>query len=192
MNATSEKSPLYQIFLKPPVDGTISDRIGWVKKVLPVDKVLKRFGSKPWVLLTGCFDGKQLTDGQLSLMQSLADIAPLVIGIESDETLRWNKGMFRPYLHQEERVARIAQRPEVSIVVPFDEEVIYNFGISTRSSHKLLQRFLRMRPPIVPIHADDPYNAQEWSMNGDAKRIHATRLVFEYYPAPSTSRLLGY
>jgi len=185
------ESPTFVVFLKTPVIHP-PEFVGWEKKITTENRVSQLFGTKPWILLTGCFDGKRITDGHTSLIQALSNIAPVVIGIESDETLFWNKGMFRPFLHQVDRVERIAKLPEVSAVIPFITTVIYNTNIGRRTNLEFFERFLRMRPPIVPIYAFDPSNPYRDSMNGDAKSIGAERLVYELYPAKSTSQTLGY
>ena len=190
---TGETSPLYQLFLAAPNDHHLRESVGWRHKIVSGVRPIPRFGDTPWILLTGCFDGKTLTDGHLSLFQALAHVAPLAVAVESDETLWWNKGMFRPYLHQEERVARVAQRPEVTAVVPFADVVFYGgrYPIS-KSRARFVERFTLLHPPIVPIAAEDPLNGYPFGMNHDAKEIGATRLVYEYYPSRSTSERLGY
>lgn len=193
MRTPAEISPAYQLSLASPADAHQAERFGWKSKVMTERQLPGRFGSKPWVLLTGCFDGRKLSDGQLSLIQALASVAPLVVALESDQTLWWNKGMFRPYLHQEERAQRLAQRAEIAAVLPFSDTVFYGGRYPVHySRERFRERFTILRPPIVPIWCGDPYNAYDCGMNADAKAVGASRLVYEYYPAPSTSRSLGY
>lgn len=193
MAGSTETSPLYQIFLREPVDRRLRESVGWQKKIIPVVRPLRRYRENQWILLTGCFDGKELTEGHLSLFQALAHVAPLVVAVESDDTLWWNKGMFRPYMHQEDRVARVARRPEIAGVIPLGDTVFYGgrYPIS-KSRARFVERFTVLHPPMVPIASEDPFNAYPFGMNADAKTIGATRLVYEYYPAPSTAQRLGY
>lgn len=193
MSQRIEASPLYQVFLAPPKEHHRVELIGWRNKVIPFSRPTRRLGDRDWILLTGCFDGKALSEGHLSLFQALARIAPLIVAVESDETLWWNKGMFRPYLHQEDRVARVARRPEVEGVIPFADTVFYGGRYPiTKSRGRFVERFTVLHPPMVPIASEDPLNAYPFGTNADAKNIGATRLVYEYYPAPSTSQRLGY
>jgi hypothetical protein len=180
--------------LRAPVDMAQEERFGWRAKVVSRQGLHSMFGTKPWILWTGCFDGKdqRILPGHLSLLQSLAAIAPVVVGIESDRTLWWNKGMFRPQLHMEERIERLAKRPEVAAVLPFDGVMIYNPDAGIRTSKRFADRFRRIHPPIVPIYCFDPMNPYGDGMNANAKEIGATRLVYDYFPSPSTSRVLGY
>lgn len=193
MMQPAEASPIYQLFLAAPRGQQERETVGWRQKIVSGGRPVRRFHDSPWILLTGCFDGKMLTDGHLSLFQALSAVAPLVVAVESDETLWWNKGLFRPYLHQEERVSRVARRPEVAVVIPFTDVVFYGgrYPVS-KSRERFIERFTVLRPPIVPIALEDPLNGYPFGMNSDAKRIGATRLVYERYPARSTAQRLGY
>jgi len=193
MISRPDQSPLYRIVLSEPIDHASYDRFSWRSKVHSQRGARHAFGSKSWILLTGCFDGERLHRGHRSLIQALSAIAPVVVGVESDETLWWNKGMFRPRMHLDVRVERLAKLPEVAMVVPFSEVALYNFAYGSRkSSDVFLSRMMRMRPPMVPVYCNDPHSPYPMSVNADAKRIGATRLVYDYYSTESTSRLLGY
>lgn len=189
----AEASPLYQIFLTAPIDQHSRELFGWRQKIVPGDRPIRRLRDSPWILLTGCFDGITLSEGHLSLFQALVAVAPLAVAVESDETLWWNKGMFRPYLQQDERVSRIARRPEVAVVIPFSDVVFYGGRYPVNKSRaRFIERFTVLHPSIVPIASEDPLNGYPFGMNSDAKNIGATRLVYERYPAQSTAQRLGY
>lgn len=188
----AESSPSYRIVLSSPVETGI-DRFSWRSKVVMQTSVQRQFGTKSWILWTGCFDGDDLHRGHRSLLQALSGIAPVVVGVESDETLWWNKGMFRPHIPQAMRVERLAKLPEVSMVIPFSEVVFYNpmYDVQ-KSAHAYESRMTSLRPSMVPIFVDDPTNPYPRSLNAYAKRIGATRLVYDLFSNESTSRQLGY
>jgi rfaE bifunctional protein nucleotidyltransferase chain/domain len=96
-----------------------------VQKVLPLEDLsatvneLRRRGLKI-VFTNGCFD--LLHPGHLSYLQkarSLGDV--LIVGINSDRSVKELKGDLRPIFDQEERCEMLSALESVSFVTVFDE-----------------------------------------------------------------------
>ena len=98
-------------------------------KVLPLGELLKEIeplrGKKRIVFTNGCFD--ILHAGHVHYLnecKKLGDI--LVVGINSDESVRRLKGSKRPIVPLEMRAYVLANLKAVDYVVPFEEDTPYN------------------------------------------------------------------
>ena len=75
--------------------------------------------SMVWV--NGCFD--LLHEGHLKLLNKASKLASfLVVGINSDESVKRIKGNSRPYVSEEDRARTLLQFPFVDLVVIFSED----------------------------------------------------------------------
>jgi rfaE bifunctional protein nucleotidyltransferase chain/domain len=93
------------------------------KEVKEISKKLKEEGKKI-VFTNGCFD--LIHKGHIYLLQEakkLGDV--LIVGINSDKSVKRIKGEKRPILKQEERTFIIDNIKGVDYVVLFDEETPY-------------------------------------------------------------------
>ena len=80
----------------------------------------KKAESQRIVFTNGCFD--LLHPGHIRLLEesrSLGDL--LIVGINTDESVRGNKGANRPLIPQQERAEVLASLEPVDYVVTFDE-----------------------------------------------------------------------
>ena len=97
-----------------------------------VDKVKDRKGVREWVhvwrkfgdqivFTNGCFD--ILHRGHLDYLSKAADLGDrLIIGVNTDQSVRNLKGSNRPVIDQETRALKLASLAYVDAVVLFDEE----------------------------------------------------------------------
>ncbi|HLG34415.1 MAG TPA: D-glycero-beta-D-manno-heptose 1-phosphate adenylyltransferase [Bacteroidia bacterium] len=84
-----------------------------------------RFFKKKIVFTNGCFD--LLHAGHIDYLSKAADMGDaLVIGLNSDESVKRLKGKNRPINDQEQRSLILASLGFVSAVVLFDEDTPYN------------------------------------------------------------------
>lgn len=83
------------------------------------------FRRKSIVFTNGCFD--ILHAGHIQYLAKAAALADnLVIGLNSDESVRRLKGQSRPFLDQHSRSLNLAALGFVTAVVVFDEDTPYN------------------------------------------------------------------
>jgi len=86
---------------------------------------IARFKLQRIVFTNGCFD--VLHPGHIQYLAKAAEMADLLmIGLNTDESVRKLKGPSRPYLHQDARALILASLCFVSAVVLFNEETPYN------------------------------------------------------------------
>jgi rfaE bifunctional protein nucleotidyltransferase chain/domain len=96
-----------------------SRKIKTLKELIPIRKELKR-RKKAIVFTNGCFD--LLHRGHIEYLKkakSLGDV--LMVGINSDSSIRKLKGKTRPIVQQDDRAAIIASLEMVDYVVIFRE-----------------------------------------------------------------------
>ena len=83
------------------------------------------FRKKTIVFTNGCFD--ILHRGHIQYLTQAADLGDaLVIGLNTDSSVKKLKGPLRPYLDEQSRALILASLGFVSAVVLFDEETPYN------------------------------------------------------------------
>jgi rfaE bifunctional protein nucleotidyltransferase chain/domain len=86
---------------------------------------VSRFKQQRIVFTNGCFD--LLHPGHIQYLAKAAEMADLLmIGLNSDESVRKLKGPSRPYLNEDARALILASLCFVSAVVLFNEETPYN------------------------------------------------------------------
>jgi len=79
---------------------------------------------KPLVFTNGCFD--VLHRGHLELLKHCKDIGYVVVGLNSDSSVKENKGENRPFFSQKDRKFALKSLKYVDEVVIFDEKTPYN------------------------------------------------------------------
>lgn len=80
-----------------------------------------RFGAKKIVFTNGCFD--VLHPGHLHLLESCKAFGEvLVLGLNSDDSVRRLKGATRPIHNQENRIFQLSSLLVVDAVVVFEED----------------------------------------------------------------------
>lgn len=83
------------------------------------------FRRKTIVFTNGCFD--VLHQGHIQYLSQAADLGDvLVVGLNTDSSVKKLKGPSRPYLDEQSRALILASLGFVSAVVLFDEETPYN------------------------------------------------------------------
>jgi D-glycero-beta-D-manno-heptose 1-phosphate adenylyltransferase len=98
-----------------------NDKILKVAELLPVRAAYRRTG-RTVVWSNGCFD--LVHAGHVRSLQAAAALGDvLILGVNSDESVRRLKGAGRPILAQQDRVALLAALECVDHVVLFDEDI---------------------------------------------------------------------
>ena len=86
-----------------------------------IDTVVKNSGRKKIVFTNGCFD--ILHSGHISYLRQAAVLGDmLIIGVNSDASVRRLKGEGRPIVNEEDRMALLASLEFVDYVIMFDED----------------------------------------------------------------------
>jgi rfaE bifunctional protein nucleotidyltransferase chain/domain len=89
---------------------------------------------RPFVFTNGCFD--ILHRGHISYLESAAELgASLIVGVNSDASVRRLKGGQRPINPLEDRMALLAALACVSLVVPFEEDTPLALIRAVRPEH---------------------------------------------------------
>ncbi|MBN2275630.1 MAG: D-glycero-beta-D-manno-heptose 1-phosphate adenylyltransferase [Bacteroidales bacterium] len=106
------------------------DRIACIQTKILDDRSLEiwlalvHFKKQKIVFTNGCFD--ILHQGHVTYLSKAADAGDvLIIGLNSDSSVRKLKGSGRPVIGQESRAFLLAALPFVSAVILFDEETPY-------------------------------------------------------------------
>lgn len=98
------------------------------KKVVSIDelvKILKNISNKKVVFTNGCFDLFHVGHARyLKKAAKFGDI--LIVGVNSDLSVKRLKGETRPILNEEERMELLSNLEFVSYVVKFEEDTPYN------------------------------------------------------------------
>lgn len=98
------------------------------KKIVSIselEKILKNKGNKKIVFTNGCFDLFHIGHARY-LKQASKYGDTLIIGVNSDSSVKRLKGKTRPILPQEERMELLSNLEFVSYVVKFEEDTPYN------------------------------------------------------------------
>lgn len=134
----------------------------------------KRFRDKKIVLGTGCFD--IIHSGHLYFIRearSKGDI--LVIGLNSDKSIKEIKGPNRPIISQKERGEIISSFREVDYVFIFDSKVVND-------------DLIKLRPDVFVLGAE---SAELYPEEVDAARkIGATIYLINRIPSSSTTSII--
>jgi rfaE bifunctional protein nucleotidyltransferase chain/domain len=84
-----------------------------------------RFKNERIVFTNGCFD--VIHRGHIEYLARASDMADhLVVGLNTDASVKKLKGLSRPYLDEDSRSILLASLHFVSVVVLFDEDTPYN------------------------------------------------------------------
>ncbi len=95
------------------------------KESLKYQLVIWRFLSKKIVFTNGCFDILHL--GHIDYLSKAAEFGDvLIIGLNSDDSVRKIKGINRPINDEKSRAIILASLSFVSAVILFDEDTPYN------------------------------------------------------------------
>jgi rfaE bifunctional protein nucleotidyltransferase chain/domain len=95
------------------------------KESLKYQLVIWRFLSKKIVFTNGCFDILHL--GHIDYLSKAAEFGDvLIIGLNSDDSVRKIKGINRPINDEKSRAKILASLGFVSAVILFDEDTPYN------------------------------------------------------------------
>lgn len=111
-----------------PISKKVRKDLTWVDKIIPRSKVRqlsKKLKAKKLriVFTPGGFDMIHVGHARyLALGKSLGDV--LVVGINSDKSIKIYKGTDRPILNQERRAEMLAHLAAVDYVVIFDDSVL--------------------------------------------------------------------
>lgn len=99
------------------------------RKIIPVEKidglvVMWRFQEKKVVFTNGCFDLLHL--GHIDYLSKAADLGDiLLVGLNTDASVKRIKGLQRPILDENARAIMLASLQFVDAVVLFDEDTPY-------------------------------------------------------------------
>jgi rfaE bifunctional protein nucleotidyltransferase chain/domain len=94
------------------------------QKIVPVSVIQEKSRGKKIVFTNGCFD--ILHKGHIHYLSAASELGDiLVIGLNSDQSVKRLKGAGRPYQDQESRSLVLASLSFVSFVVIFEEETPY-------------------------------------------------------------------
>jgi rfaE bifunctional protein nucleotidyltransferase chain/domain len=101
-----------------------------MKEIVSIDQIahivqtLRRSGYKKIVFTNGCFD--ILHRGHVEYLEKARELGDLlVLGLNSDTSVKKLKGHPRPYVGQEDRAFILSRLEAVDIVCIFDEETPY-------------------------------------------------------------------
>lgn len=153
------------------IESLKAKKIGFERKIVKLDELLKvdRSG-KSLVFTNGCFDIMHL--GHISYLQKakmLGDI--LVVGLNSDSSVRALKGEDRPINCEYDRAAMLCAMEFVDFVVIFDE----------LTPHELIKS---IRPDTLVKGAD--YTGKEVVGSEFAKRVE----LIEFIDGKSTTKII--
>jgi rfaE bifunctional protein nucleotidyltransferase chain/domain len=135
-----------------------------------------KYGGKTIVFTNGCFDILHVGHVRyLAAAKRLGDV--LVVGLNSDESVRELKGVGRPLNSQEDRAEVMAALEAVDYVIIFTEK---------RVSHLLRQ----MRPQVYTKGGDYTVDRLDPEEVAALKEINARIEILPLVPGKSTSKLV--
>jgi rfaE bifunctional protein nucleotidyltransferase chain/domain len=148
--------------------------IGWAK--LPAWRAKVRAGGKRLVVTNGCFD--LLHRGHVTYLQAARSQGELLlVGLNSDESVRQLKGAGRPLNAEADRAAVLAALESVDAVCIFSE--------------KTATRFIERAQPDIYVKGGD-YTVE--TLNPDERRVVESAggkiMVLPVVPGKSTTALL--
>lgn len=98
-------------------------------KIISFGEVLCKVSPDPTVFTNGCFD--MFHAGHAHMLKSIKRSAPLhsnlIVGINSDESVRANKGSDRPIICEEQRAYLVACHESVDNVFIFNEPTVERY-----------------------------------------------------------------
>ena len=120
------------------------------------------------VFTNGCFD--VIHRGHIELLKYCKSLGSVIVGLNSDHSVRKTKGDNRPFFSQEDRKFVLESCKYVDGVVIFDEETPYNL-------------IKKLKPNIIVKGGD--YNPKDVVGNDLCKVI-----IFEYIKGYSTTKTI--
>lgn len=103
------------------------------------------------VLAQGVFDIVHI--GHLDYLRLSREVGNLLfVGVETDDTVKLNKGIGRPYNSLSNRLRFLAELEVVDFVFPFNDLVEYGQNFNTYT-----KRFTELSPTIVTMSSWDPH-----------------------------------
>jgi len=136
---------------------------------------IARFRQQRIVFTNGCFD--VLHPGHIQYLAKASEMADLlIIGLNTDESVRKLKGPSRPYLHEDARALILASLCFVSAVVLFNEETPYNL--------------IKQVVPDVLVKGGD-YKPEEIVGYDIVKASGGSVLTIEFFPGFSSTGIIG-
>jgi rfaE bifunctional protein nucleotidyltransferase chain/domain len=136
---------------------------------------IARFKRQRIVFTNGCFD--VLHSGHIQYLVKAAEMADLLlIGLNTDESVKKLKGPSRPYLNEEARALIMASLFFVSAVVLFNEETPYNL--------------IKQVMPDVLVKGGD-YKPEEIVGYDIVKSNGGEVLTIEFIPGFSSTGIIG-
>jgi rfaE bifunctional protein nucleotidyltransferase chain/domain len=103
-------------------------------KILSFDElnllIKNQKNNRPTIIFTnGCFDLFHAGHSQLlsQLRENTIQESLVIVGVNSDKSVKLNKGEFRPIIPQEQRAYVVANHEEVDYVFIFDEQTIEKY-----------------------------------------------------------------
>ena len=121
------------------------------------------------IFTNGCFD--VLHRGHLELLKYCKNLGHVVVGLNSDSSIKKIKGADRPFFSQEDRKFMLEACRYVDEVVIFEEETPYNL-------------IKKIKPDIIVKGGD--YIAKD-VVGSDLAHVQ----IFNYVEGYSTTRILG-
>jgi D-beta-D-heptose 7-phosphate kinase/D-beta-D-heptose 1-phosphate adenosyltransferase len=120
------------------------------------------------IFTNGCFD--ILHRGHMELLRYCKTLGNVVVGINSDESIKRLKGCKRPYFSLEDRIFMLSSCRYVDKIVVFDEDTPYNL-------------IKNLKPDIIVKGGD--YNKKE-VVGNDLAEVK----IFNYVEGYSTTNIL--
>lgn len=124
----------------------MKNRIEIIKqKIIPADTIIKKRPAGKMVFTNGCFD--ILHKGHIHYLAAAAELGDyLVIGLNSDDSVKRLKGKNRPVQNEDSRALILASLSFVDFVIPFNED----------TPHRLIDE---VKPDVLVKGGD--YKAEE-------------------------------
>jgi D-beta-D-heptose 7-phosphate kinase / D-beta-D-heptose 1-phosphate adenosyltransferase len=120
------------------------------------------------IFTNGCFD--VLHRGHIELLKYCKTLGSVIVGLNSDQSVKKIKGDTRPYYCQKDRRFMLESCKYVDGVIIFDENTPYNL-------------IKRLKPDIIVKGGD--YTSEE-VVGNDIAKVE----IFNYIPGYSTTKIL--
>ena len=121
------------------------------------------------IFTNGCFD--ILHPGHMRLLEYCKSLGQVIVGLNSDRSIRENKGHNRPFFGQEDRTYMLESCKFVDGVIIFDEKTPYSL-------------IKKIKPDIIVKGGD---YKEEDVVGQDLADVR----IFNYVDGYSTSRIIG-
>lgn len=149
----------------------------YTSKVMTVDNIvsdLKMYAGKTIVFTNGCFDIFHY--GHLHCLKEASKLGDiLIVGVNSDESIKRIKGKKRPIINETERMLLVAGLPFVDYVVKFDEDTP-------------LRLIEKIKPDILAKGGD--YDGKEIVGKDVVEQKNGKIVILPYFNGYSTSSII--